>query len=187
MTQPSTPPASTPAASTPLADLLLHPIRFRIVQRVLGREVTTTDLKHDLPDIPATTLYRHVAALIEGGMLTVVRERRIRGAIERTLTLDQSTVARIDIDEARAMTPDQHRRGFLLLLAQLTAGFDRMVERGDLDARLEQFGYNQASLYVDAADLDSLREGVRALIEPYLQARPGKDRITWSIISLPDT
>ncbi|MFB6725793.1 helix-turn-helix domain-containing protein [Kribbella sp. NPDC056345] len=174
--------------STPLADLLLHPIRFRIVQRVLGREVTTTDLKHDLPDIPATTLYRHVAALIEGGMLTVVRERRIRGAIERTLTLDQSTAAgRIGIDEARAMTPDQHRRALLLVLTQLAADFDRLVERGDLDTRLEQFGLNQASLYVDAADLDTLRQGIHALVEPYLQARPGKDRITWSIISLPDT
>ncbi|MFC9691917.1 helix-turn-helix domain-containing protein [Kribbella sp. NPDC056951] len=173
--------------STPMADLLLHPIRFRIVQRVLGREVTTTDLKQDLPDVPATTLYRHVAALIEGGMLTVVRERRIRGAIERTLTLDQATTGRIGIDEARAMTPDQHRSAFLLVLTQLIADFDRMVERGDLDARLEQFGLNQASLYVDAADLDSLREGIGALIEPYLQTQPGKDRITWSIISLPDT
>ncbi|GAB3950953.1 helix-turn-helix domain-containing protein [Kribbella albertanoniae] len=182
MTQPS-----TPRASTPLADLLLHPIRFRIVQRVLGREVTTTDLKHDLPDIPATTLYRHVAALIEGGMLTVVRERRIRGAIERTLTLDQAKAGRIGIDEARAMTPDQHRHALMLVLTQLAADFDRLVERGDLDTRLEQLDYNQASLYVDAADLDSLRKGIHALIEPYLQARPGKDRITWSIISLPDT
>src|SRR3954471_15351086 len=182
MTEPAPPPA------TPTADLLLHPIRWRIVQRTLGREVTTTDLKHDLPDIPATTLYRHVAALIEGGILTVVRERRIRGAIERTLTLDQATTsARIEVDEARAMTPDQHRRGLLLLLTQLTADFDRLVERGDLDSRLEQFGYNQASLYVDNADLETLREGIKALIEPYLQAAPGKDRITWSIISLPDS
>jgi DNA-binding transcriptional ArsR family regulator len=181
MTEPSSKPA------TPLADLLLHPIRWRILQRVLGREVTTTDLMQDLPDIPATTLYRHVAALIEGGVLTVVRERRARGAIERTLTLDQATAGQIEPDEVRAMTPDQHRRALLLLLTQLTADFDRLVERGDLDTRLEQLSYNLVSLYVDRADLETLRGGIRALVEPYLHAEPGKDRITWSIISLPDT
>jgi len=181
MTEPSSRPA------TPLADLLLHPIRWRIVQRTLGREVTTTDLQRDLPDIPATTLYRHVAALIEGGVLTVVRERRARGAIERTLTLDQATAGQIGVDEARAMSPDQHRRALLLLLTQLTADFDRLVERGDLETRLEQLGYTQVSLYVDSADLETLRSGMQALVEPYLQARPGKDRVTWSIVSLPDT
>jgi len=81
---------------TPVLDVLLHPIRWRIVQRALGREVTTTDLKRDLPDIPTTTLYRHVAALIDAGYLTVVRERKIRGTTERTLSLDQTKVGRID-------------------------------------------------------------------------------------------
>jgi DNA-binding transcriptional ArsR family regulator len=182
MTEPSVPPA------TPLADLLLHPIRWRIIQRVLGREVTTTDLRQDLPDVAATTLYRHVAALIDGGVLTVVRERRIRGAVERTLTLDQSTdVAHIEDAEARAMTPDQHRRGLLLMLTQLTADYDRVVEHGYLDSRHEQFGFNQVSLYVDSDDLDTLRRGLQTLVEPYLRAAPGKDRITLSTVSLPDT
>jgi len=60
---------------TPVTDVLLHPIRWRIVQRVLGRELTTTELKRDLPDVPTTSLYRHVAVLIEAGS---TRPRRAR-------------------------------------------------------------------------------------------------------------
>jgi hypothetical protein len=171
---------------TPVADLLLHPIRWRIVQRVLGRELTTTELKHDLPDVPTTTLYRHVAVLIEAGYLTVVRERRVRGTTERTLSLDQTKVGRIDEAEARAMTPEQHRQAFLLMLTRLAADFDRLVDRGDLYPRLNQLGYSQLALYVDADDFAAIQQGINALLEPHLHETPGKDRIVLSLIALPD-
>jgi DNA-binding transcriptional ArsR family regulator len=171
---------------TPVLDVLLHPIRWRIVQRVLGRELTTTDLKRDLPDVPITTLYRHVAALIDAGYLTVVRERKIRGTTERTLTLDQTKVGRIDEREARAMTPDQHRQAFLMMLTRLAADFDRVVDSGDLYARIHQLGYSQLALYLSSEDMATFRSGFAELIEPYLAESPGKDRVVLSMFSLPD-
>src|SRR5690242_20562264 len=175
------------ASPTPMSDLLLHPVRWRIVQRVLGRELTTTDLKRDLPDIPTTTLYRHVAALIDAGYLTVVRERKIRGTTERTLTLDQTKVGRIDEREARAMTPDQHRQAFLMMLTRLAADFDRVIETGDLYARMNQLGYSQLALYLSPDDMTAFRAGFEKLIEPYLAEAPGKDRVVLSTFSLPDS
>jgi hypothetical protein len=171
---------------TPVLDVLLHPIRWRIVQRVLGREVTTTDLKRDLPDVPTTTLYRHVAALIDAGYLTVVRERKIRGTTERTLTLDQTKVGRIDEREARAMTPAQHRQAFLMLLTRLAADFDRVVESGDLYPRIHQLGYSQLALYLSSEDMAAFRSAFAALVEPYLAESPGTDRVVLSMFSLPD-
>ncbi|MEU8221024.1 helix-turn-helix domain-containing protein [Kribbella sp. NPDC048915] len=172
---------------TPVLDVLLHPVRWRIVQRVLGREVTTTDLKRDLPDVPTTTLYRHVAALIDAGYLTVVRERKIRGTTERTLSLDQTKVGRIDEREARAMTPEQHRQAFLMMLTRLAADFDRMVASEDLSARLDQLGYSQLALYVERDDLATIQDGFAQLVEPYLAEAPGKDRVVLSVFALPDS
>jgi DNA-binding HxlR family transcriptional regulator len=174
------------SSSTPVADVLLHPVRWRIVQRVLGRELTTTELKRDLPDVPSTTLYRHVATLIDAGYLTVVRERKVRGTTERTLTLDQAKVGHIGEQEARAMTPAQHRQAFLMMLTGLAADFDRLVERGDLETRLLQLGYHQLALYVDAADRETIRHGVNELLAPHLQEAEGKDRVVLSLIALPD-
>jgi DNA-binding transcriptional ArsR family regulator len=170
---------------TPTADLVLHPVRWRIVHHVMGREVTTTELKQELPEVPPTTLYRHVAALIDAGYLTVVRERRVRGATERTLTFNQTTTG-VDEDEAQAMTVEQHRQAFLTMLAHLAGNFDRLIERGELYTRMGQLNYRQLALYVDDADAPTINEGLLALLEPYFEPAPGKDRIMLSVITVPD-
>ncbi|MDX3006343.1 helix-turn-helix domain-containing protein [Kribbella solani] len=171
---------------TPVLDVLLHPVRWRIVQRVLGREVTTTDLKRDLPDVPTTTLYRHVAALIDAGYLTVVRERKVRGTTERTLGLD-NTKGHMDQREARAMTPEQHRQLFLMLLTRLAADFDRLIESDDLYPRMDQVGYLQMALYLTPEDMTTFRTAFHALVEPYLKQTPGRDRVALSLVALPDS
>src|ERR1700689_4133268 len=70
------------------ADLLLHPVRLRIVKAFLGdRALTTAQLAAELDDVPAGSLYRHIALLTKAGVLQVVAERRVRGAVERTYAM----------------------------------------------------------------------------------------------------
>ena len=50
------------------ADLLLHPVRLRIVEAFLGdRALTTSALAAELADVPPASLYRHVARLVDAG------------------------------------------------------------------------------------------------------------------------
>ncbi|MFF5991403.1 helix-turn-helix domain-containing protein [Prauserella flavalba] len=172
-------------SGTPTADLLLHPVRWRIVHHVMGREVTTTDLKRELPEVPSTTLYRHVAALIDAGYLTVVRERRVRGATERTVTFHQTTPG-VGEDEAQAMTVEQHREAMLTMLAQVAGSFDRLVERGELFSRNDQLNYRQVAIYVDQDDAAAIGERLLEVLEPYFEHAPGKDRVMLSLISVPE-
>jgi Bacterial regulatory protein, arsR family. len=68
------------------SEILLHPVRLRIVQAFLGdRALTTSQLAAELDDVPAASLYRHVALLSDAGVLRVAAERRIRGSLERTV------------------------------------------------------------------------------------------------------
>jgi hypothetical protein len=70
------------------ADVLLHPVRLRLIQAFLGdRALTTADLRDELPDVPPASLYRHIARLVDAAVLSVVSERRVRGALERTYVL----------------------------------------------------------------------------------------------------
>jgi DNA-binding transcriptional ArsR family regulator len=79
-------------------DLLLHPIRLRIVHAVSGgRTRTTSDLCARLPDVPKTTVYRHVALLADAGVLEVADEQRVHGAVERHYRLRRDRAA-IDMD-----------------------------------------------------------------------------------------
>ena len=82
------------------------PVRLRIVKAFLGdRALTTGQLAAELDDVPAGSLYRHVALLSDAGILQVVAERRVRGTTERTYTL-RMAAAQIQPGEARAMSFD---------------------------------------------------------------------------------
>ena len=70
------------------ADLLLHPVRLRIVKAFLGeRALTVKQLAAELADVQAGSIYRHVARLTEAGVLQVVAERQVRATTERTYAL----------------------------------------------------------------------------------------------------
>src|SRR3954463_11277591 len=106
------------------ADLLLHPVRLRVVQAFLGaRTLTARVLRAELPDVPAASLYRHVGVLAEAGVLAVVGERKVRGAAERSYRLVPEA-ASVGAGDAAAMSPEQHRRAFATFVAGLLADFD---------------------------------------------------------------
>src|SRR6516164_3314973 len=110
--------------------LLLHPVRLRIVQAFLGdRALTTGDLAAELPDVPAASLYRHVARLVDARVLAVIAERWVRGALERTYVL-RVTAAAIGLDEISAMSADDRRQAFMAFVAGLLGDFDRYLARG---------------------------------------------------------
>src|ERR1700728_3852143 len=109
------------------ADLLLHPVRLRIVKAFLGdRTLTTKQHAAELPDVPAGSIYRHVARLTEAGVLQVVAERRVRATTERTSSM-RLYAAQMQPDEIAAMTLDEHLTAFIAYVAGLLADFDRYI------------------------------------------------------------
>src|ERR1700761_5513803 len=115
------------------ADLLLHPVRLRIVKAFLGnRTLTARQLAAELPDVPPATLYRHVDRLADAGVLRVVSERRVRGTVERTYGLDL-LAAQVQPGPLAAMTADDHARAFVAYVAGMLGDFDRYLAGGPRD------------------------------------------------------
>lgn len=167
------------------ADLLLHPVRLRIVQAFLGdRALTTSELSAELSDVPAASLYRHVARLVGAGVLAVVAERRVRGALERTYVLRLST-ASIGLDEVEAMSADEHRQAFLAYVAGLLSDFDRYLDRGQIDLLRDGVSYRMAGLWLDDAEFLELMQDIARVLQPRLANPPGpgrKRRILYSVL-----
>ncbi len=169
------------------AELLLHPVRLRVVQAMMGRtELTTKDLAARLPDVAPATLYRHVGTLVDGGVLEVVSERRVRGSTERSLRLREER-ASVDPD-ALAHDDDALRAGFLAYLASLAAMLDDYLAapHGSLQDDLVSF----RQLAVQATDEEWLGvlHGIRAAIEPLAtraDAPEGARRRVLATVSLP--
>ena len=158
------------------ADLLLHPVRLRIVKAFLGdRALTTSQLAGELDDVPAGSLYRHVARLTEAGVLQVVAERRVRGAIERTYTL-RLFAAQIQPGEAAAMTLDEHSQAFMAYVAGLLADFDRYLASDPPDPVQDGADYRVAALWLTDAELTDLRRDLARVFQPRLANAPGEGR-----------
>src|SRR6266508_4550679 len=148
------------------ADLLLHPVRLRIVQAFLGdRALTTSALSAELADVP---------------------ERRVRGALERTYVL-RLTAASIGLDELAAMSPDEHRQAFMAFVAGLLGDFDRYLARGYIDFLRDGVRYNMAGLWLDDAELTELQRELLRVLQPRLAnpPAPGRKRRILGTILLP--
>ena len=158
------------------ADLLLHPVRLRIVQAFLGdRALTTSELRSELPEVPAASLYRQVARLVDGGVLSVVAERRVRGALERTYVL-RTSAATITTDELAKMTPDQHRQAFLAFIAAVIGDFDRYVAKGEIDLLRDGVTYRLIGMWLSDSELAELLRDLFTVLQPRLANAPKRGR-----------
>jgi DNA-binding transcriptional ArsR family regulator len=158
------------------ADLLLHPVRLRIVQAFLGdRALTTTELADELADVPIGSLYRHVAVLTRAGVLAVLSERRVRGAFERTYML-RVTAAQLGPADAAAMSPEDHRQAFMAFVAGLLGDFDRYLGGAEPDLARDSVGYRMGALWLDDAELAELLRDLVAVLQPRLANAPTKNR-----------
>jgi hypothetical protein len=158
------------------ADLLLHPVRLRILQSFLGdRALTTSQLSAELADVPSASLYRHVARLVDGGVLQVVAERRVRGAVERTYVL-RMAAARVSLEDLEKMTVDDLRQLFTAFVAGLLGDIDRYLQRGDVDFVRDRVSFGIEGLWLDDNEYLELLTDIYRVLEPRRRNQPGKGR-----------
>jgi DNA-binding transcriptional ArsR family regulator len=157
-------------------DLLLHPVRVRIVHAMSGgRTRSTSDLCERLRDVPKTSVYRHVGLLVEGKVLEVAEERRVRGAVERHYRLRRDRAV-IDTGMAASMSLDDHRRGFTAAMAALLAEFNAYLDRDGADPAADSVGYRQGILWLSPDELAGMIDEVRDIVGARFANRPAPGR-----------
>lgn len=158
------------------ADLLLHPVRLRIIKAFMGdRALTTAQLATELDDVPSGSLYRQVALLTKAGVLEVVAERRVRGAVERTYALRLSA-ARIGPDEIGAMSAEDHWQAFMAYIAGMLNDADRYLAGGDIDPVRDGAGYSVTAMWLSDPELAEFLRDLDEIAQPRLANPPRRGR-----------
>lgn len=168
-------------------DLLLHPVRLRILRALLdGHPSTTAQLRERLPDIAPATMYRHIATLTTAGVLEVVEEKQIRGTVERTYQVRWDH-AEIDAAERATMTPDDHRRAFTAFTGGLLSDFDRYLAGAPADPTNDGVTYRQAALWLTDEEAAELLAELRTTIKTRManHQTTGRTRRMISVIAMP--
>jgi DNA-binding transcriptional ArsR family regulator len=166
------------------SDLILHPVRIRIVTELAGRQFTPRQLAELLPDVPQATLYRHINLLTEGGVLEVVTEQQVNGATERSYSLAQDQ-GRLTPDELCNLSAEDHQRYFTIFAASLIDSFAAFIQHTDLNTLgADGMSYNRAVIYLNDAEREQFRQDVIALIGKMLANTPTSDRQRYTLASI---
>ena len=165
-------------------ELLLHPVRLRIVNAMSGgRTRTTSELCARMPGVSQATVYRHVAVLANEGVLEVEGEEQVRGAIERRYRLHLERAV-IRADQAASMSLADHRRGFTAAMAVLLAEFNTYLDRGDVDPFTDGVTYRQFVLWLTEAELAELINQVRGALIARMGNTASSDRTPYLVSTI---
>lgn len=172
-------------------DLVLHPVRLRLVVALARRQLTAHQLSELLPDIPQTTLYQHLGLLTRAGYLQVVSERHVRGTVEKRYAYAETSSLLTPADLAN-LSSDEHLRLFTTFVTTLIGEFARYLEQHTSNVPIDLFadrvGYRELPLYLSDDEFDAAQEALNQALLPFLrqEAAPHRRRRLFSVITFPD-
>ncbi len=156
-------------------NLLLHPVRMRILLATGKRRVTAQQLAEELPDIPQASLYRNINVLAAAGLLVVVQERRVHNTIEKTYALaPQGTF--MTVEDLKNARPEDHIRLFTQFLGQLEGYFVRYIRQGGADLARDHLLFDAVPLYLSEEEILRLGQALNGALLPYLKNEPSAER-----------
>ena len=168
-------------------DLLVHPVRLRAVRALVRQPMTAAELQEVLGDVAQATLYRHLAALEEGGIIEVVERRQARGGSERTFAVVDGA-ASLGPEDVASASPDDHLRWFTIFVGTLLTDFAAYLEDPDADVAADRVGYRQVPLWLTDEEVDELAEELGEVVRRRASFEPtgGRRRRILSTVLVPD-
>ncbi|GGD84707.1 helix-turn-helix domain-containing protein [Paenibacillus nasutitermitis] len=160
-------------------DLLFHPIRMRIIQKLLlGKPMTIAQLAETLGDIPQATLYRHMKILLDGDHVEVVDTNKVSGTAERIFSIKKESLL-IPENEVEATSQEDNVRHFSVfhtnLLQQATS---YLMETSPQQYKQDGFAYWQTPLHLTDEEFQELVRSINESMEKAFQHQKTSERTT---------
>lgn len=158
--------------------LFLHPIRMQIITALSGDNLSAKDLAKALPDIPQTTLYRHINLLIEGGILEVVEEIPQRGTVERILGF--KTPPTLTPEDLRGLSKEQYQQAFSVIMSTLMndamSYIQNVPEGEEIDLLAAGFNFNKVQLNLSDKEYLEMNQKMLDLMMEATKNKPSDER-----------
>jgi DNA-binding transcriptional ArsR family regulator len=157
------------------ADLIIHPIRMRMIIALHNRKLTPKQLAAELKDVASATLYHHLNLLTDGGITQIVEERLVHGTLrEKVYTLsDASTI--LSPDQISSASKDELLQYFLVFVSKLIGDHARYLDLNER-AYYTDAGYQQHPLFLSDEEFDQFRQEMNATLLPWLTKEPAPGR-----------
>ncbi len=169
------------------ADLIMHPVRLRILRALDGEAKTTQEIAEQLGDVPTSSVYRHLKLLLEGGLVEAIDTRMVKGIQEKAYRLAQSAV--LGPGDVALWTAGDHVHYFTTYVLALLHDFAAYVSRteaaqGSIDMLADRVGYRELSFYATIQELDAAFGAVNAALLPLLKQEAGNGRRKYKLATV---
>ncbi|TWI56020.1 helix-turn-helix domain-containing protein [Halalkalibacter nanhaiisediminis] len=162
---------------TKKADVMLHPVRMRLIQTLLSyNAMTVQQLLEKLDDIPQATMYRHLKHLVDADLIEVINTKKIRGAIEKTYAIKKENLT-ISEEEVADTPVEEHLRYFMTYQANLLKEFENYVlKHSAKDFAKDGLGFSQTTLHLTADEMAQFGRELGEVIQRFAQNEPKPER-----------
>ena len=169
------------------ANLILHPVRMRVILALNSRTLTPKQLAAELKDVAPATLYHHLNLLTDAGITQVVEERLVRGTLrEKVYTLSQASTL-LSPDEIAHASKDELRQLFLTFVSKLISDHDHYLDLEE-GSYYTDAGYHQHAVYLSDEEFVQFSQEINAALLPWLKQEPapGRRRRLLTTILIPE-
>jgi DNA-binding transcriptional ArsR family regulator len=164
----------TNVSTSKAADVLLHPVRLRIVRTLAGTpDATVGELSDALGDVPPASLYRHMRKLATVGVIETSSQRPVRGATESRYRVAHGALSASDM---RSASKEDHLRYFVTFAATMIDDYAAYLSSGAPDLLHDGVGYRQVPLDLTDAELRRMASAISAAVAPFVGLPRSKAR-----------
>jgi DNA-binding transcriptional ArsR family regulator len=169
-------------------DVILHPVRMRIIQSLINQHLTAQQLKELLHDIPQASLYRNLKKLVEAEVIHIVDEIPNRGTVEKVYSIQDPNKAILGPEVLNNLSKDEHMGLFIKFLANLMGEYERYLNQEKVDFTADGVSFRQATLFLSDEEFGEFMKELVAVYTKVLQNKPkkGRKRRTLATIIIPD-
>lgn len=170
------------------AELIIHPVRLRIIQALGQERLTTQELAERLPDVPQSSLYRHLRLLRQGEVVDVVEKRLVHGIEEKVYAVIGR--AHLSQEDMAQLTVEEHLSYFATYVVSLLQAYASYLEanadeHGHVDMAADYAGYTEINFYADEQELQQFQQALHAALLPLItnQETEGRRRYRMALIA----
>ena len=156
------------------SDVILHPVRMRIISTLSGRQLTTQQIGLALPEVAQATLYRHLSRLVQAGVVVVAASRPVRGVTEKVYALAEGGMP--VLLDPRGMEREDWERGFAAYTASLLGQFGAYLRQPGADPIPDGVSFRTGALYLSDDEVAQFFSDLRALIASVGANGPSPER-----------
>lgn len=161
-----------------IVKLLSNPVRIQVMQYLQTHgDATTKQISEALKDTPSSTLYRQINILIKEKVLLIKQERKIRGSLERLLTINADKMSAL-LNKNIADTAYQ-------FLMELYIKFQKYSRNEDADLQKDRIGLRTSVLRLTDDSFDDFMGEIMTVVDKYQIAEEKGKLRNISFISAP--